>query len=88
MSVWAVLVAAGDAGAHLGGAELLGEQDRRLLPLGWSDEHDLVDPAALVEAAERLCEQGEIAEADERLRSVFPEPLSPPAGDEHGPHAH
>src|SRR5207248_9853382 len=75
-------------GADLRGADLLGEQDRRLLPLGRRNDDDLVDPAALVEPAKRLREQGKLAEAGERLRPVLPEPFSPPCGDEGGPAAH
>src|SRR6185437_14544137 len=80
--------AAGHAGGHLRRAQLLGEQDRRLLPAGRRHQHDRVDPLRSVEAAQRLGEQRKLAEPGKRLRLVVAEPLSPPGGDENGPRAH
>ena len=81
-------LAAGDAGGDLRRADLLGEQDRGLLPLRGATTTIAVDPLALVEPPQRLGEERETAEARERLRAVLPEPLAPPCGDEHGPDAH
>ena len=80
--------AARDGGDDLAGGELLGEQDRRLLPALGSGDDDRVDPARLVQAAERLGEHGQLTETDERLGPLLTEPLSRPRGDEEGPDAH
>ena len=50
----AARLAARDTRMHLAARKLLSEQDRRLLPLGRSDDHDPVDPVALIETAQRL----------------------------------
>ena len=64
--------AAGHAGRHLRRPDLLREQDRGLLPLGRNHHDHRVDPFALVETAQRLGEQRQVAEAHERLRPVLP----------------
>jgi len=63
--------------------ELLGEQDRRLLPAPWRDDHDLVNPFAFVEPTQRLCKQRQLAELRERFRRSSPS-ARPAGGDEHG----
>src|SRR5699024_2061825 len=80
-------LAAGDAGAHLRRADLLGEQDRRLLPLRRRDDDDRVDPRTFVEPPQRLRQQGQVAEPHEGLRPILPKPLPSPGGDEDGPDA-
>ena len=69
-------LAARHAGGHLRGADLLGEQDRRLLPLGRRHEDNRVDPFALVEPPQRLREQGKLTEA-RRKPSVDPPRAAP-----------
>ena len=73
---------------HLAAAELLGEQDRRLLPARRRDDDDRVDPVRVVEAAQRLGEERILAELRERLRLVQAEPLAAPGGDEDRPDRH
>ena len=70
---------------HLAAGELLGEQDRRLLPARRGDDHDPVDPVRLVEAAQRLGEERILAELRERLGLFQAEPLTAPGGDEDRP---
>ena len=55
--------AARDDGAHLAGADLLGEQDRRLLPAGRSRDHDRVDPVGLVEPLHARGQERQLARA-------------------------
>ena len=78
-------LAARHAGRDLRGADLLREQDRRLLPTGRRDDDDRVDRVAIVEPPQRLGEQRQRTEPGERLRSVPAEPVAASRGDEHGP---
>src|SRR5215210_2581028 len=77
--------AAGDGGAHLGRRDLLGHEDRGLLPVGRCRDHDRVDPVRGVEPLEALGEQRPAAEARERLRPVGAEPLAATCRSEDGP---
>jgi hypothetical protein len=56
-------------GARVGlaAAELLGEQDRRLLPARRRDDDDPVDPVGVFEAAQRLGEEWVLAELPNAL---------------------
>jgi hypothetical protein len=56
-----------DARVGLAAAELLGEQDGRLLPARRRDDDDPVDPVGVFEAAQRLGEEWVLAELRERL---------------------
>src|SRR3954447_9736639 len=77
-----------DAGAHLAAAELLGEQDRGLLPSGRRRNDDRVDPVRRVEARQALREQRLVAQADERLGPICAEPFPATGRSEDGPDAH
>src|SRR5256712_3415192 len=78
-------LAAGDAGAHLAAAELLGQQDRGLLPAGRGDQHDRIDPLGVIEPAQRLGEERILAELCERLPVIQAESLAAPRCDEDRP---
>ena len=68
--------ASGDAGDDLRRRELLGEQDRGLLPPRRGGHDDRVDQLAAVQSVEALGEQRAPAEARERLRTIDTEPLA------------
>ncbi len=74
-----------DAGDDLRGRELLGEEDRRLLPARRRRDDDRVDELAPVEPVEALREQRPPAEGGERLRTVDPEPLARAGGGDERP---
>ena len=80
--------AARDDGADLAGADLLGEEDRRLLPAGRSRHHDRVDPVGLVEPLHARCEERQLAERDECLGPVRTEALAAPCRGEDRPGGH
>ena len=77
--------AAGHAGDDLAGADLLGEEDRRLLPPRRHGDDDRVDPVGGVEALERLGEERPVAQVREGFRAVQPEPLAASCCGENGP---
>ena len=78
----------GTAGVDLAAAELLGEQDRRLLPALGRDDHDRVDPVRGLEPLEALGEQRPAAERREGFGPVHAEPLAAACCDEDRPGAH
>ena len=78
-------LAAGDAGGDLAAAELLGEQDRRLLPAGGAAMTIASIQLGRLEPLEALGEQRQPAQLGERLRPVQAEPLAASRGGENGP---
>ena len=77
--------ASGDAGDDLRRRELLGEQDRRLLPARRRGDDDRVDELAAIEAVEALGKQRPSAESGERLRTIDTEPLAGAGGGDQRP---
>ena len=69
-------LAAWHASADLRTTELLGEENRRLLPAGRSHDHDCVDPLRSLETLEAFGEKRSVAKLRERLRTVYAEPLA------------
>jgi hypothetical protein len=76
--------APGHAGVHLSAPELLGEQDRRFLPVRWSRDHDRLDPVGCLEPLQALGQQRPVAEANERLWAVGAEPFPTTGRSEDG----
>ncbi len=74
-----------DAARDLARPDLLGEEDRRLLPLRGNNDDDRVDARTALEPVEALREERPAAERRERLGQVTAQPLAAPGGDEHGP---
>src|SRR2546430_457931 len=69
-------LAAAYTSADLRTTELLGDEDRGLLPAGRSHDHDLVDPVRGLEALEALGKERPFAKLRERLPTVRAEPLA------------
>ena len=72
----------------LAGRDLLGDQDARLLPLGWRRDDDPLDPVGAVEPLERLCDERPVVQGRERLRAVQPETLTTARRRQDRPDAH
>jgi hypothetical protein len=68
--------AAGHARDDLGRGELLGEQDRGLLPPRRSRDDDRVDQLAVLQPVDALREKRATAERGKRLRTIDPQPLT------------
>src|SRR5213078_2065043 len=77
----------GDAGGDLGAAELLGDEDRRLLPARRGRDHDRVDPIGGLEALEALGQERPATQLRECLRAIPSEPFPAAGGSEDGPDA-
>src|SRR5262245_44572690 len=79
---------AGHGRVDLARAELLREQNRRLLPLFGDDDDDRIDPLGGLQALEALGQEHAPAETHERFRPVAAEPLTASGRDEDRPGAH
>src|SRR5205823_14177742 len=78
-------LAAGHGGRHLAAAELLGEEDRRLLPALGCDHDDGVDPVGAFEALQALGEEWPPVQRREGFGTVPAEPLATAGCDEDRP---
>ena len=77
--------ASGDTRDDLRRRELLGEEDRGLLPARRRGDDDRVDELAAIEPVDALGEQRPPAERGERLRTIDPEPLAGAGGRDQRP---